>query len=88
MKNIKTAINFANGKMGETDNFDWDIPSISTIEGIKLITSPIIYQNKLSGKILIEIKDDKLYIDFDVSPNDYANTLKSEIQKINKITER
>lgn len=85
MTNIKTAFSFSNGIIGETEKFDFsfpeDIPTVSTIEGVKFALSPTIVQNKISGKVLIEIADDKLYVTYNVQPEKFVSTLEKELAR-------
>jgi len=81
MKNTDTSFSFLKGTIGETEKFDFDIPSITTVEGVKFAVSPIIVQNKLSGKITIKITDEKLFVAIDAQEKEYVPILKQELAK-------
>ena len=86
MTNIKTAFSFSKGTIGETEKFNFvfpeDIPTVSTIEGVKSALSPTIVQNKISGKVSIEITDEKLYVTYNVQPKEFVSTLEKELARL------
>lgn len=81
MKDLKTSFSFNNGVIGEVEKYEFDIPSASTVEGVKFALSPTIVQNKLNGKVSIKISDEKLYVGFDVDNKELVAILKQELAK-------
>ena len=79
MKNIKTLFRFSNGHIDEIENFSDDALTNATLKGIKYAVSPTIVRNKISGKVLIEIMDEKLLIGFDVDNKEAINDLKQDL---------
>ena len=81
MSNIKTFLSFSNGEITEPDYSNFDIPSMTVVGGIRFAIGPLVYQNKLNGKILIEIKDEKLYADYEVESTKVSQALQQVISE-------
>jgi len=81
MDNIRTFFSFQNGQMAEQARYDWDHSVASTVETIKCYLSDLIEKHKLSGRVLIEIKDGIHFVDYEVIPKQYEQQLKQELDK-------
>ena len=89
MNNIKTSLDFSNGEIFETGKYDWGISDkATTIEKVKFFLTAFIFQNKLSGKVSIEIKNQKLYIDCNVRPKKYEKLLSRKLSARYFISDR
>jgi len=81
MKDTKTSFDFAEGDISEREEYEWDMHAATIVESVIFFLSGLITNYKLSGKISIEIKDRKLYIDYDVKPKQYEIQLKHILRK-------
>jgi hypothetical protein len=87
MKNIKTSFRFSNGHIDEIESFSDDALTTATLKGIKYAVAPTIVRNKLSGKVLIEILDEKLLVGFDVDKKEAINDLKQDVNAVYTFSE-
>ena len=81
MDDIKTFFAFQDGEIAESAKYDWDMSIASTVETIKCFLAALIEKHRLSGKVLIEIKDGFHFVDYDVTPKQYEQQLKQELSK-------
>ncbi len=81
METIRTSFVFANGEILETEKYD---PGISekatTIERVKFFLTAFIFRHTLSGKVVIEIKNQKLYVDCSVKPKKFEKEMQRKLQ--------
>jgi hypothetical protein len=76
MEIIRTSLTFHAGEIFETEKYDQHISDKATIiERVKFFLTAFIFQNKLSGKVSIEIKNQKLYVDLSVKPKKFEKEL-------------
>jgi hypothetical protein len=77
MENFTAFLDFENGVLITSDSKT--VPVITTI---KSIVEPIIFQRRLSGKIRIEILNNKIKVGYDeVKPFEYVPELMQAIRK-------
>jgi hypothetical protein len=82
MKAIKIDFNFENGKITEAGKYDPERSERATIiESIKFVLSYYISAHKLSGKINIEARDGRIYLEYDVEPKKFMKVLKAEMNE-------
>ena len=79
MDNIKTSFTFSNGHIDEMETFSNDAQTNATLKGIKYAVSPSIVRNKLSGKVLIQIEGEKLFVGFDLTDKQATDNLKKDL---------
>jgi hypothetical protein len=84
MNNAIADFEFTNGVSGElnmdTDNADTGAASAFTHLRQKL--APVISQHRLSGKIIIEINGEKIYLSIKASPDQFQQALADEAKKL------
>jgi hypothetical protein len=81
MNDIKTFFAFRDGEIAGPEKYDWDMSIAATVETIKCFLAALIEKYRLSGKVLIEIKDGFHFVDYDVMPKEYEQQLKQELNK-------
>ena len=93
----KASFRFQNGNLSEMEDFDGDmaagahiiIPIISTFEGVKFMLSPFIVQNKMSGKVFLEMTDDLgLHVAYEGVKEPDLSILKTELKRTYNVSDR
>jgi hypothetical protein len=88
MNDIKTFFAFRDGEIIQPVNDDCDLLTATTVERIKCFLSPLIEKHKLSGQVFVETKDGIHFVDYDVTPKQYEQQLKQELNKNSFVFER
>ena len=80
MEIIKTSLAFTDGEIFVTEKYGQCISDkATTIERVKFFLTAFIFRNKLSGKVSIEIKNQKLYVDCSVMPKKFEKELQRKL---------
>lgn len=73
MENIETSLSFTDGEIIETVKYRSGISEKAiTIEKIKFFLTAFIFRHKLSGKVSISIKNQKLFMECNVKPKKFG----------------
>lgn len=89
MEIIKSSLIFSNGEIFETEKYSQHISEkATTVERVKFFLTAFIFRNKLSGKVSIEIKNQKLYVDCSVKPKKFEKELRRKLLARYQVAER
>jgi hypothetical protein len=82
MDSFTAFFSFTNGNISVTECKPVTIESISVVEGVKLAVLPVIYQNKLSGKITLQVKNDEMEVNFDITPEQHQPKVEQALSEM------